>query len=182
MNTSTFAFTETAQQIADLPYGLVVINGPKGSGKTSLLNLIESIISEGEFTHDCYKLAKGDERSGDGGFRLIDMSESESSDDSHSEMTAAEVTSLLRWQQIFETVMRWGEYRVFAIEDIETTGSLAKYLIEKSTVLALTGTLVIVTIDAKSTPEGENTMRHLQDKTEKFPGMDPLWIDLPKVP
>jgi energy-coupling factor transporter ATP-binding protein EcfA2 len=179
MNTSTFAFTDTAQRIADLPYGLVVVNGPKGSGKTSLLNLIESIISKGEFTHDCYKLAKGDERSGDGGFRLIDMSESESSDDSQSEMTAAEVTSLLQWQQMFETVMRWGDYRVFAIEDIETADPLTKYLIEKSIILALTGTLVIVTIDAKSTPEGENMMRHLRSETERFQGMDPLWVDLP---
>jgi hypothetical protein len=178
---STSDFTETAQTIAGLSYGLVVVNGPKSSGKSSLLNLVESIMGDAEDTGDYYKLAKADGRAAGGIFQLVDMTEIDPLDDDSDEYTAAQIASLLQWQRKFETLMRFIGYRALIIEDIETTGSIAKYLVEKSIDLALTGTLVVLTIDS-TTPESQGIVEFLQDKAEKTSWLNSFLVDLSLIP
>lgn len=169
-------FDEIAQKISNMPYGLVVINGPKGSGKSALLNLVESILGEGGLC-DNFKVAKANKRSSDGEFQLIDANPGESSAGATGSKGLLENFSHLSLQQRIIALMRWWGVRTLAIEDIETLGSDIKYLLDTSIDLALTGTLVIVTLDALSLPEGRSVVETIEGK--KYLGLEPLWIELP---
>lgn len=160
-------FDEIAQTIADLPYGLVVINGPKGSGKSTLLNRVESILGEGEL-YDNFKFARAGDCSVGGKFQIVDVSEAV-----NPAYEAALHTSL---RQTFRFLMRWYGYRTLAIEDIETMGLNNKYFIDNSIDLAITGTLVIITTDSLSTPEGRNLVESVE--RQKYLGLDPVWVNL----
>ena len=149
MNTTDFP--ELAEKIAAIPYGLVVIDGPKGSGKSALLNLVEDKINEA-----------------DGG--LANQSCADFS------AAAAQIVSLLHWQKRFDWLMRLVGFSTLAIEDIETTGENGKYLIEKCIDLALTGTRVIMTIDSSWEPEGKETMEFLRSKIHR--DLKPLWVNI----
>ena len=160
-------FDEIAKTIADLPYGLVVINGPKGSGKSTLLNRVEAILGEGDL-FDNFKFARAGDCSVGGKFQVIDVSEAV-----NPAYEAALHTSV---QQTFRFLMRWYGYRTFAIEDIETMGLNTTFFIDNAINLALTGTLVIVTIDSLSTPEGRNVMESIE--RQKYLGLEPVWVNL----
>lgn len=169
-------FDEIAQNIANVPYGLVVVNGPKGSGKSTLLNRVESILGEGGLC-DNFKLAKADGNSNNGSFQLIDVNPGEPSADTTGSESLLGNFSHLSLQQRIIALMRWWGIRTLAIEDIETLGSDIKYLLDTSIDLALTGTLVIVIIDSLVTPEGRNLVESIE--RQKYLGLDPVWVNLP---